>query len=49
MDSIRRLLILASILVLPITASAKGLDTTKIDRIRTSRGEAEWLSFNSPI
>jgi uncharacterized protein DUF1259 len=39
MNSIRRLLILASILVLPIAVSAQGLDTTKIDQALGRSGQ----------
>jgi hypothetical protein len=33
MKSIRRLLILTSVLVLPIAVSAQGLDASKIDQV----------------
>jgi Domain of Unknown Function (DUF1259) len=39
MNSIRRLLILTSTLVLPITVSAQGLDTTKIDQALGRSGQ----------
>jgi hypothetical protein len=39
MKSIRRLLILASILVLPITVSAQGFDTSKIDQVLGRPGQ----------
>jgi hypothetical protein len=39
MNSIRRLLIVTSILVLPITVSAQGLDTTKIEQALGTSGQ----------
>jgi hypothetical protein len=39
MNSIRRLLILTSVLVLPIAVSAQGLDTTKIDQALGRTGQ----------